>query len=155
MAYRNESISVDGLDEFRDQLRTMGPKVEKELKRVHKSAAELIAANARARVSSRVGPGIKAKGDLDGAKVGTEARGSYADALVRFWGTRKRTGWYANPRYAKSTQQHPEWVGNQWVPGSGDGVPYHIGDAINETVSDVEQLLLDGYQAAAGRAFPS
>lgn len=155
MAYRNESIRVEGLEEFRDQLRAMGPKVEKEIKRVHKSAAELIAQNAKARVSGRLGPAIKPKGDLDGAKVGTEARGSYADALVRFWGTRKRTGWYAAPRYADSTRQHPEWVGNQWKPGIRDGEPYYIGDAINETVTDVEQMILEGYQAAAARAFPS
>ena len=51
-------------------------------------------------------------------------------------------------------RQFEPWVGNQWEPGETGGSPYYIGDAINDSVDDAAELMIDRINKLAAKAFP-
>ena len=147
-------ISVEGLAEFRKALRNLGPEYAKELTKLHREVAKMVSDAARATIGPRVATAIRPQASAVSAKVSTQPTGKAQDALVRIWGAKARTGWYARRQYSGSTPQHPKWVGNQWDPGEFGGMPYHVGPAINSQVDEIEEKLLDGYERISRSAFP-
>lgn len=98
---------------------------------------------------------------LGAADVAPSATSSTARVSIRkgpgrpaFWGTRKRKGWYAAPRYAGSPPQFPEWVGNSWIAGKRGEGPYVINDVLADRVEEIEALYAEAYEKALGSAFP-
>src|SRR5690606_39480933 len=121
----------------------------------HRKVSDLVADRARAAAPGRLGQAIKARSTNTSASIDTVGTRQAPDALVRFWGTKKRTGWYARPRYENSPKQHPDWVGNQWEPGLNAGSrPYFIGDAIDRSVDGVVDLFDREIGDLTKRAFP-
>ena len=72
-------------------------------------------------------------------------------SAAAFWGAKKRTGWYADPRYRKSKRQHPIWVGNSWQAGAKGQGPYALNDAIADNRDRIFELFSDAvYKASDG-----
>jgi len=154
------TVYIRGLDEFRRELRRVDSKMGNEVRKIHRRVADLVADRAKAAAmsgvpqASRAAGAIKARASNKSAKIETVSRPPFA--LGVFWGQRQRSGWYANPRYAASTgRQFDDWVGNQWDPGEHGGKPYFIGDAINRSLDEVDDIYLDGIDELARRAFPN
>lgn len=148
-------VQVRGLNEFRRGLRKVDPqKFGNTVRRVHRKVADLVADKARAAAPPRLGRAIKPAASNNSAKI--VMVDSPPDALAKLWGTKRRTGWYAAPKFATATgRQHPQWVGNQWDPGENGGKPYYVGDAINASVDDIERIyLVDLIDEVARDAFP-
>lgn len=149
-------VQVRGLNEFRRELRRIdGSRFANTTRRVHRKVADLVAGKARAAAGSRLGRAIKPSATNNSAKV--VMVDNPPDALAKLWGTNRRTGWYAAPRFAASTgRQHPTWVGNQWDPGENGGKPYIVGDAINASVDEIERIyLVDLIDEVTRDAFPN
>jgi hypothetical protein len=156
---RGESgLEIQGLRDFQRELRQLGPEFANALRKINKKVADVVAKAAADAAGARVGSAIKGKGSNSSAKVAVAPNKRAPDALVRTWGTKRRTGWYAAPKYAASSgRQHPEWVGNRWSPGDGGSFgskPYFIGDAIDQTIDEVEDIYLDEIDKVTRAAFP-
>lgn len=157
--YRS-GVEIRGLAEFRRALRDADGDWPKELTKAHKEIGDLGARYAREKAAAMGGVQARAKSAIGGKGTQTEARigvfpsGVDRMANVAFFGAKRHTGWYADPRYAGSPAQHPKWVGDGWEPAvSGQG-PYAINDALAEHLDEI----LDEYDKAIARiaaaAFP-
>lgn len=153
------TVEIRGLREFRRELRQIDSRMGNEVRKVHRRVADLVARRAVAgalaggRQAAAAAKAIKPRATNTSAKIETVRRPPFA--LGVFWGQKRRSGWYANPRYSESTaRQFPPWVGNQWDPGETGGKPYHIGPAINASLDEVEDIYLEGIDDIARRAFP-
>ena len=152
---------IQGLKEFRRELKALGPEWPKELTKVHKAIAAKATALAQAKAMGLGGEQRKAAAAIKPAAtmrtMGIAVRPTTRApmAFPAFWGTKKRSGWYARARYRSSTaRQHPAWVGNTWeVAQRGQG-PYAINDALAASLPS----LLDDYSTMlrdlTHRAFP-
>lgn len=90
--------------------------------------------------------------------TGSASKASIAvrqEANAAFWGARKRTGWYAAPKYAGGPPQHPEWVGNSWDVGQLGQGPYAINPAIYHELDNIDRAYLQSIDDLARRAFPN
>lgn len=148
-------VKVDGLDQFRREIKRVDRELGKDLRRIHVKVAELVADKAKAASPDREAQGIKGRGTQKAALVRVSATARNPRVLGVFMGMRRRSGWYANIRYRQSrARQFDPWVGSQWDPGERGGEPYFIGDAINSSVDDVIELYGDEIMDLAARAFP-
>lgn len=146
-------VSIRGMKEFRRELKRLDRKLGKELRKVWLRAAELVAERADAAAPARAKGVIKPRATQRAARI--EITPKRGDELAVFLGQRRRSGWYRRARYRASTgRQFKPWVGNQWDPGETGGQPYHIGAAINAAVDDVVDVIGDGIDDLARRAFP-
>jgi len=148
------SVRVEGLSQFRRELKAANPKFGRELAKAHKKAGDHVANKAKGPLPARVRKSaIRGRGTQRGAFVDVvPVRG---DELGVLMGAKRRVGWYSQPKYGSSSgRQFEPWVGNQWEPGSNAGKPYFIGAPINSSVDDVVEILGDALEDAAKRAFP-
>jgi hypothetical protein len=154
----NKVITVEGLREFRKALKEAGDQFPAELKAAHLSVADIAARVSQAEARRMGGVQAKAAGSLRGSATATQARlqvkpskskrNATAMANVAFWGAKKRTGWYAQKRYADSPRvQHPEWIGNTWDVMDPSAGPY----AINKALSAHQGDIYDAFDAALDR----
>src|SRR4051812_14330722 len=96
-------MEVRNLKEFRADLRLIGKEWPGEVTKVHKSIAERAAAAARAqahgmgRMRAHAAAAIKGSGNQLSASVGVGGSPPYAKSA--FFGSNKRTGWYADSKY--------------------------------------------------------
>ena len=147
-------IKIQGLRDFTREMKRVDRDLGKELRQVHLKVAKL--AEERTHRRMRAGGdgtstrGVKGRATQKAAML--EMRDRPPQTLVRIWGAKRRSGWYARRRYSNSTRQHPKWVGNQWDPGESGGKPYYVGDAVNETVDDAIDLYFEGIDELARRA---
>lgn len=147
-------IKVDGLDEFRKELRRAadGKTLRKEFTAEERKIAQRVAQAARAQASG--GPqrhfASKITGKASPRKGALVGIAPVANAA--FWGAKKNTGWNRAAREG-SKAQHPAWVGAAWEVG-GPGGPY----AINPAIRDLSPLIPSWYGDAIDRvtrpAFP-
>lgn len=145
--------SITGVREFRRALKQIGPEWPRELRVVHKTIADEVAAAARGRASGMGGVQALAAKSIKGTANQREARIGVSGQVkgrrtsgpignVAFWGAEKRTGWYSRYRYKDvPTAQHPTWVGNSWDVGDPSGGPY----AINETIAVMKPEIYEQY----------
>lgn len=146
-------VTVVGLDDFRRELRRLDRALGREMRKIHLKVSKLVAGRAQGAAPGALASAIKDSATQKAAFVATVAKPPYALAWI--WGAKRRSGWYAAGRYRGSAgRQFPKWVGNQWDPGEGGGMPYYIGPAINATVDDVIELYGDEIEDLASRAFP-
>jgi hypothetical protein len=104
--------------------------------------SRLMAQRSRAASPDRLASAIRPVATQTSASVRTSPTSRAPDALARFWGTKRRTGWYGWRRYNRSDgEQFDRWVGNRWAPGSQAGMPYHIGEPINRTTDEIPERL--------------
>lgn len=145
---------ITGLKAFRKELRDVDKALGKDLRQAMLKASKLV--EARARGASPVGHAASIRGGATQRaallRIGPGRKGT---SLATFLGQTQRSGWYGWRRYRRSTgRQFDKWVGNQWDPGDAGGKPYFIGDAINDSVDDVIDVLGDEIEQLAARAFP-
>lgn len=104
--------------------------------------------------ASRAAGAVKARSTNSSAFIDTVGKPPFALGVI--WGQRKRSGWFANPRYSGSAgRQFDDWVGNQWDPGEHGGEPYFIGTAIDSSLDEVDDIYLEGVDDLVRRAFPN
>jgi hypothetical protein len=124
------------------------PEWSREFARVNKAAAMVIVADAQARAlgygpeTSTAARAIKGVASTTDIKVTVSGGAGVPWALAGIWGSDKHSGWYARPRYANSSRQHPTWVGNSWEVG-GAGGPRAVNPAIAAKVDDLMKQWAD------------
>lgn len=147
-------IEIEGLKEFRRELKRIDSELGKELRRIHLGVSQLVASRAQAAAPGRLSGSIRPAATQKAALIRNIA--NPPDALAQIWGAKRRSGWYAASRYAASAgRQFRPWVGNQWDPGERGGSPYFIGEAINASVEDVIEMIGDAFEKTAAKAFPN
>ncbi len=160
MAETSSSVRVVGLDEFRRELRGLGPEWPKALRAAHKEIADRGAGYSRGVATSMGGVQARAAGAIKGyatdkaAKIGIRAGARTKMAFVAFWGADQHTGWYANRRYAGSARQHPAWVGNSWDAAVAGQGPYAINEALARHLSSLLDEYFEAITKLARQAFP-
>jgi hypothetical protein len=111
-----------------------------ELDQAFRRIAQLMEDKAKAAAPERLSPAISHSTRRGVAQL--LLRRNPPDAIARFFGAKRRTGWYAASRFRGSmARQFDPWVGNQWDPGETGGRPYWIGDAVNDTVPEAIEIL--------------
>lgn len=151
------TVEVEGLRDLRRELRRLGPEWPKAMRKGFKAISDEVATRARPRASAMGGVQAKAAGKIRGyagaaeASVGAPSGGI---AAVAFFGAKKHTGWYANPRYAGSPPQHPKWVGNSWEAGVAGQGPYAINDAVAAEVPWILAQFETVIDEVTAKAFP-
>jgi hypothetical protein len=150
-------VEVKGLKDFRRELKAASSDMPKALRKAQKEIADDIADRANSAASSMGGVQAKAAGSIRGYATQTQASIGFPSggiAGAAFWGTLRRTGWYAAARYAGSPPNNPKWVGNSWEPGVAGQGPYAINDALADALPDIDEKYLDIIDELAKRAFP-
>lgn len=151
------AVEIEGLKEFRRDLRAAGPEWPKAIRSRYKAISDEVASRAQVNLSGRGGvyakgaPKVKGYATAASAAVGVPSGGIGAIAV---WGAKKHTGWYAKPRYAGSPPQHPRWVGNGWEPGVAGQGPRGINDAIAASEDFIEREVFAAMDDVAKQAFP-
>lgn len=170
-ANNRSAINIVGLNEFRADLKEVGPEWGKEVSKVNREVKNAVVKWGREDLTRLGGVHRKSARGLTGwasqksASAGVKPGGRYPWATVGVWGALKRTGWYAAPRYArrsimsrirrrKSGTQHPAWVGADWQVGKKGEGPYGLNEAIADHVDEIAEMHRDGLLKVAARAFP-
>ncbi len=144
------TVNARGLKELRRDLKRADRAIGKEFRQVWLAAARLVAAEAKTAAPGSSGRAITGRATQRAAAVRISAR--RGDELARFFGARRRAGWYARGRYRDSDgRQFRPWVGNQWDPGEAGGRPHFIGEPINAAAERVVDLVADETLALLAR----
>lgn len=151
------SLQVEGLKEFRRELKQVSNDLPKELRKLQKQLADEVASKAQGIASGMGGVTAKASGAIRAyatrqqASIGVPSGGIPA---VAFWGALKRTGWYAHIHSPGGRPQHPKWVGNSWEAAERGQGPYAINDALADAADTIEERYAQMIMELAARAFP-
>lgn len=154
-------VEVDGLADFGRQLKAAERDLAKEQRRANREVATQVvrwaqsAASGGTRQQAAAARQIRPRATTKAARLAIGASKSAPFARAAFWGSDKRTGWYAQAKYDGSAgRQSKPWVGNAWVAGQRGEGPYVLNDAIADHVEQIEQLYLGAVDRAMARAFP-
>lgn len=134
-------IRIRGLDDFAADLARMRSRLERTEPEWQREAAQILTRAARGAAGARLAPSLRA----GRGEVQIRPGGMHADAAVRFLGARRRSGWYGRRRYARSTTQHPRWIGASW----GIGDLRIIGPAMVAAIDEVIDAVGDHYEDVA------
>lgn len=119
------------------------------LSAIHRKAARLVADDADNAAPTRAKRSIRGSGSQRAATVRIRAR--RGDELAVFMGQKRRSGWFAAPRYRGATgRQFRPWIGQDWDPGD----LYEIGPAMERSLDRVEEIYLDELEGLLTDAFP-
>jgi hypothetical protein len=157
-------LDTVGLTEFARELARVDSRFDEQFRRVFADVTDLMVVRSQSGSPERLRAAISPAETARAARVRLSRRPP--DALARFFGAKRRTGWFAS-MYADVSKKHgpdtaedrfpdrqfPPWVGNQWDPGETGGVPYHVGPAVNSAVPEAIDLLLQGLDRIFERAF--
>ena len=154
-------MEVEGAKELRRELKAADKAWPKELAKLHREIAQRVTATARGNVASlpsaqqRAAAGnVRARGSAAAARVAVVPTAAVPWAKAAIWGSKGRSGWYADPKYAGSGgRQFPAWVGGSWQVG-GPGGPYGVNAAVRSEAPWVEAKYLSGVDDLYRRAFP-
>lgn len=154
-------ISGVDFDDFISDLRDAQQGLAKEKRRANREVAEVVATTARARASAgtklerHYASAIQARSTQYVARIGLSTSAKNWGANTAFFGTKRRTGWYAKGKYTNSpAPQFPEWVGIGWPYASRTEGPYVLNAALADVLPKVEELYIDAHERAYKRAFP-
>ena len=157
------AVQVNGLAEVRKAFRDLEGKAgPKRLRQAYVQVARTV--SVRAQAAARAGSPLQAK--MAGAilpaatakaarlRISTSKRNPAAG--IAFWGTDRRIGWFAQPKYGNysAKDQHlPAWVGSSWgaawSAGNFTEGPYAIRTAVGASVPDIERTFLTAILDAA------
>jgi IS5 family transposase len=133
---------------------------QKDLRRTYKKVGQLGEDRSRARMRgggrqlARASAGVKATSTTTSARISVRNTAGAPMAQVATFGSPRRTGWYADSRFAQSTRQHPRWVGNDWTVATRGQGPRGINDAIADSQDEILDLFAVESMALIARAFP-
>lgn len=132
------AIQVEGLREFRRELRSVDDKWPKVLKRAHQEAADLAAEYARGGADAEGGVVAKAAFSIRAAATTTGGR-------LR-WGGRGFE--FADGAFfgALQYQRFRPWIGQSWETGKAGEGPYGINDAIAARKDEIGEVYLDALE---------
>ena len=158
----SSGATIQGLPEFRKELRRLDKSWPKELRKVHKKIADQGAMRSQSVARGMGGQqrkyasAIKGKANQREARIGITAGKSNAGANAAFWGARARYGWYGFRRYHDTggAPQYRPWVGNAWQAASYRGGPYAINPALAQYLPRILDLYLEMLDDLSRRAFP-
>lgn len=165
MTRKGSSIEVEGLDDFRRELREVDPSLPKAMKKANGKIASHAQGASRKNATAASGPfarryadaktSIKSYSSATEAAIGVSRSGRNGHAQATFWGALSRSGWYAAGKYAESTgRQHPEWVGDNWDAGVAGEGPYVLNYTIAEERPRIVEMYGEGMDDLFSEAFP-
>jgi hypothetical protein len=142
-------VRVQGLDDFRRELRRMGARVTTRLSAANQDVADRLVVNP-ARREAQGQPG--ATGKLAEGSTIRAARRQKASVVV-IGGTTK-SPWALGAEFgAKQYPQFPPFRGNQFDSSGGDA-GYAVHPVIRRNLPDIETAYLDAMEDLAAFAFP-
>lgn len=148
------AIEVQGLKEFRAELKKLGPEWTKMLAKANKAAALLIVPVAKSDMSSL---GINARsGNPSGrpqAAIAPTIRAVQSAVAAQIKVGSGLPYVFGALLGSKTHPQFPEWIGNSWTPGDPGG-PYGLGAAIAAELPAVLESYWDAVQQITANAFP-
>jgi hypothetical protein len=152
-------IEVHGGKELRRAFREVGGKVAaRRLKEAHREVATVASNDARlaaaggSSLQRKMAGAIRPQATQTKAGVAFARTGAFKASGVAFWGTNKRLGWFADPKYSaytSETQKLPPWVGNNWQAAVAGQGPHHVNDALALHVPQYVEILGDAIERAA------
>lgn len=152
-------IEVHGGRELRAAFRDVGGKAAtKRLTEAHREVATVATDDARSAAVSgsplqqKMAGAIRPKATTTRAGVAFGRTGAFKASGVAFWGTNKRLGWFADPKYAAYTstdQKLPPWVGNTWQAAVAGQGPHSVNDALAAHVPHYVEILGRSIERAA------
>jgi hypothetical protein len=152
---------VEGLADFRKELKALPGDLDRELTKVHKKIASdeagRVQSNARSAggVYELAARAIKGVGRSLDASVGISNTKTAPMGNVAFWGAKKHTGWYAAEKYADSEgRQHEPWVGSSWEPASKTEGPYVLNYTLAEDLDQIVESYSGMLDDLVDKAFP-
>lgn len=143
-------IKIEGLDELRAALKGVDSGLDKALAGVYPvvskeetTQARLFAVGTSAQ-AGHFASSIRSSSSTHYAAIGVVGPGTAA-----IFGSKKHTGWYAQPKYDQSKAgNNPTWVGTSWEVG-GPGGPIGINDAVRfdkeRIVSRFEDAVIEAF----------
>jgi hypothetical protein len=155
------TIEVQGGKKFRRDLRAVDEKANRKMTDIHKGIATHTQTAAKANAAAGGGAYAKAKSAItrlansSSASIGVHDTNRVPFAEATFWGAKRRSGWYAQQKYAESAgRQFPEWVGNNWTVGAPNEGPYVLNYTVAEEIPKVMDLYSRGVDDMFSEAFP-
>lgn len=152
------AVEIPGLKDWVRELRAIDDKLPKAVRAAGKGIAAEVAKAAQSKASAMGGIWAKAAGDIRPYATQTSTSVGFPSggiAGAAFWGTLKRTGWFAAGKYRSYPAQNPKWVGNSWEPGVAGQGPYAINDALAQELPRILDLYGNAVEEATGQAFPN
>jgi hypothetical protein len=140
------NVEVRGLRELQAGLRAIDSKAPGDLRKGLKSAAELVAEEARSLASSA--GGVLAK-SADSIKAQAQQR----DARIS-WGSARIPYAAGAIMGAVRWKQFEEWRGNSWSVGVAGTGPRAVNDAVASKEDELVEAIGDVIEDLAHRAFP-
>lgn len=140
------NVQIRGLRELQAGLRALDSKAPTDLRKGLKSAAELVAENARSLASSS--GGVLAK-SADSIKAQAEQR-----AAKISWGAARQPYAIGAIMGALQYPQFDEWRGNSWSVGVAGTGPRAVNDAVASKEDELVEAIADVFDELASRAFP-
>lgn len=145
-------IEVEGLGQYRRDLRQVSTEFPRELRKLNKSAAELIVDEARGRaqsiggVAAHVAPSLKAQ--AQGTSAAVKLGGNrYPMAGGAEFGAGRNTNRQTRRGPVRGWNQFDSWTGNSSDAG------YFLYPSIRARQDDVIELYAEGLEQIAERAF--
>lgn len=145
---RQPAVEIRGLKEFRAELKAAEGKLERELTKANKKAAEVAAERGRAKVSGLLPVQRKVSSLIRAAGLGTKS--VVRSGGAGFPGVLTMGALLGAKRY----KQFPAWVGNDWDVGVAGTGPYGVNDAIAESLPEFIETYDAMLVELTARAFP-
>lgn len=133
---------------------------DKEIRKAHAPASNVAAKAARGAMRSggrqlaRAARGVRSAPTRSQARLAVKPTAAVPYVLVATWGSLRRTGFYAQGKYAGATRQHPAWVGNSWQVATRGQGPYGINDGLAGGVDEIRAAYEKAVMDLLNRAFP-
>lgn len=134
------TVRVEGARELRAAFRDIeGPAGAKRLKEAHLEVSVMAAADATAaatggtKLQQKMAGAIRPRATATVAGIALSRTGAFQASGVAFYGSQKRSGWFAQSKYNQYTgkdQGFPPWVGNTWKAATAGQGPHLINDAM-------------------------
>jgi hypothetical protein len=140
---RSQSVRIEGLADFRRELKALSEALPGELRDLNKEIADKVAGTARSSFQGRSGSAPKVAGTV-------KSYGQATGAAVAIGGGSTIGGQVAmgNEFGSVAHKQFPAWRGND------AGAGYSLYPAIRRGTSDIEDTYGDRLERLARRAFP-
>lgn len=127
------------IDDLRASIKELGPEGKrwnKALGKQNKTSSEVVAREGRSIALAMGGMQAKAASRIQGSatakglQIRVSRTAAHGEALAAFWGSKRRTGWYALIDSPDGAAQFRPWVGNTWKVGVRGEGPYAVNEAI-------------------------
>lgn len=161
--FRSDLKIEPPIKDLRKVLKEMDTALPKQLNKVLKSGAEVVASDARSKASglspmaAAAASQIKSSGTAQGALVSLAASKGKPYALAALLGMTRRTGWFAAKKYGApqpGSPQHVGWIGTGWKVGDVTGGPRAINPAFASKQEEFVRLLVAELDAFGAKHFP-